>query len=163
MLIYAKRPSLCMGWPSSFTITVSGLSQLGQSTALSGPRQLCPACVPDSSWHSKHSPFSMHLKWLSHSAKRAIFWSQTFSSSIKTSQAKKQKSQAGLLGTHLWISNNQLWSNLWMSKFLSHFQHPLYHYSGGNKQSILWIGIGRRRQKLTGCTTDVGYGCQTTP
>lgn len=108
MLIYAKRPSCCLGWPSPSTVTVSGLSQLSQSMALLGPRQLCPACVPDSGWHSEQTPFSMDLKWLSHWTKRVIFRSQTISSSVKAPQVNPKKSQAWFLGTHLWLSNSQL-------------------------------------------------------
>lgn len=82
MLIYAKRPSVCMVWPSLSTITVSGLSQLSQNMAQSGPRQLCPVCVPDSSWHCKQTSSTMDLKWLSHWAKRAIFWASRLFLSI---------------------------------------------------------------------------------
>lgn len=81
MQIYAKCSSLCTVWSS--TTTLPGLSCFNQSMVLSGLGQLHPACVPDSSWHSKQTSFSVVLNWLSHWAKRAILRSQTFRFSIK--------------------------------------------------------------------------------
>lgn len=81
MQIYAKCSSLCTVWSS--TTTLPGLSCFDQSMVLSGLGQLHPACVPDSSWHSKETSFSVALNWLSHWAKRAILRSQTFRFSIK--------------------------------------------------------------------------------
>lgn len=70
MQIYAKCSSLCTVWSS--TTTLPGLSCFDQSMVLSGLGQLHPACVPDSSWHSKETSFSVALNWLTE--QKGQFW-----------------------------------------------------------------------------------------
>lgn len=82
MQIYAKCSSLFTVWSS--TTTLPGLSCFDQSMVLSGLGQLHPACVPDSSWHSKQTSFSVVLNWLSHWAKRAIWEVKPSVSLLKT-------------------------------------------------------------------------------